>query len=64
MTSVSDDDVAAAASAGKPVIVVANSVGPLILESILSHENIVAVVWAGIAGLLSRGLTNPMKVEG
>ncbi|GME24794.1 putative beta-d-glucoside glucohydrolase protein [Neofusicoccum parvum] len=42
--------VAAAASAGKPVIVVANSVGAVILESILSHENVVAVVWAGIAG--------------
>ncbi|KAF4543146.1 Beta-d-glucoside glucohydrolase protein [Lasiodiplodia theobromae] len=42
--------VAAAASAGKPVIVVANSVGPLILENILSHENVVALVWAGIAG--------------
>lgn len=42
--------VAAAASAGKPVIVVAHSVGPIILESILSHENVVAVVWGGIAG--------------
>ncbi|KKY16468.1 putative beta-d-glucoside glucohydrolase [Diplodia seriata] len=42
--------VAAAASAGKPVIVVANSVGPLILESILGHANVVALVWAGIAG--------------
>ncbi|EKG18323.1 Glycoside hydrolase family 3 [Macrophomina phaseolina MS6] len=42
--------VRAAASAGKPVIVVAHSVGPIILEDILSHDNVVAVVWGGIAG--------------
>ncbi|EKG15351.1 Glycoside hydrolase family 3 [Macrophomina phaseolina MS6] len=40
----------AEAAAGKPVVVVAHSVGPIILESILSHENVVALVWAGLGG--------------
>ncbi|KAL2674954.1 putative beta-glucosidase L [Phyllosticta citricarpa] len=40
----------AAAAAGKPVIVVIHSVGPTLLESILSHANVVAVVWAGLPG--------------
>lgn len=37
-------------AAGKPVIVVVYSVGPVIMESILSHENVVGVVWAGLGG--------------
>lgn len=40
----------AAAAAGKPVIVVIHSVGPMLLESILSHPNVQAVVWAGLPG--------------
>lgn len=40
----------AEAAAGKPVIVVVYSVGPIIMESILSHENVVSVVWAGLGG--------------
>ncbi|KAK8173698.1 putative beta-glucosidase L [Phyllosticta citrichinensis] len=40
----------AAAAGGKPVIVVIHSVGPMLLESILSHPNVVAVVWAGLPG--------------
>ncbi|KAB2571049.1 putative beta-glucosidase L [Lasiodiplodia theobromae] len=40
----------ATAAAGKPVIVVVHSVGPVVLESVLSHENVVAVVWAGLGG--------------
>lgn len=27
-----------------------HSVGPVVLESVLSHENVVAVVWAGLGG--------------
>ncbi|KAL1643092.1 hypothetical protein SLS58_005061 [Diplodia intermedia] len=42
--------VAAAAGADKPVIVVVHAVGPVILESVLSHANVVAVVWAGLGG--------------
>ena len=34
----------------KNTIVVVHSVGPLILESILSNPNVVAIVWAGIPG--------------
>ena len=42
--------VAAVAAVNKKTIVVIHSVGPLILESILSQPNVVAVVWAGIPG--------------
>ncbi|GME26559.1 Glycoside hydrolase family 3 [Neofusicoccum parvum] len=42
--------VAAVAAAGKPVVVVAHTVGPIILEPILAHDNVVAVVWAGLGG--------------
>ncbi|OMP86911.1 putative beta-glucosidase L [Diplodia seriata] len=43
--------VASAAGGGaNPVIVVVHSVGPVILESVLSHANVVAVVWAGLGG--------------
>ncbi len=42
--------VAAAASTKTPVIVVIHSVGPLLLEKILSHKNVVAIVWAGLPG--------------
>jgi beta-glucosidase len=38
------------AMAGKPVIVVIHSVGPVILEKILAEPNVVAVVWAGLPG--------------
>ncbi|KAF2085292.1 glycoside hydrolase family 3 protein [Saccharata proteae CBS 121410] len=42
--------VAAVAAVGKPVIVVIHSVGPLILESILGNQNVMAIVWAGVPG--------------
>lgn len=42
--------VATVAATGKPTIVVIHSVGPLILEPIVSLSNVVAVVWAGIPG--------------
>ena len=42
--------VAAVAAVNKKTIVVIHSVGPLILESILSNPNVVAIVWAGIPG--------------
>ncbi|OJD36913.1 glycoside hydrolase family 3 protein [Diplodia corticola] len=42
--------VAAAAPAGAPIIVVVHSVGAVILEEVLAHENVVAVVWAGLGG--------------
>lgn len=42
--------VAAVAAVNKKTIVVIHSVGPLILESILSNRNVVAIVWAGIPG--------------
>lgn len=45
-----NDLVAAVAGVNKNTIVVIHSVGPLILESILSQPNVVAVVWAGIPG--------------
>lgn len=38
------------AKSGKPTIVVIHSVGALILETILSTPNVVAIVWAGIPG--------------
>lgn len=40
----------AQAAAGKPVVVVAHTVGPIILESVLAHDNVVALVWAGLGG--------------
>jgi len=42
--------VAAVAAVNKKTIVVIHSVGPLILETILALDNVVAVVWAGIPG--------------
>ncbi|KAH7310364.1 glycoside hydrolase family 3 protein [Rhexocercosporidium sp. MPI-PUGE-AT-0058] len=42
--------VSAVAAINKKTIVVIHSVGPLILESILSSPNVIAVVWAGIPG--------------
>ncbi|KAF2096300.1 beta-D-glucoside glucohydrolase [Rhizodiscina lignyota] len=42
--------VAAVAAVNKKTIVVIHSVGPLILESILSNKNVVGIVWAGIPG--------------
>jgi len=42
--------VKAVADVNKNTIVVIHSVGPLILESILSNPNVVAVVWAGLPG--------------
>lgn len=40
--------VAAVASANKNTIVVVHSVGPIILEPILDHPGVTAVVWAGL----------------
>ncbi|KOS20478.1 putative beta-glucosidase L [Escovopsis weberi] len=40
--------VAAAASASANVVVVVHSVGPVVLESVLAHESVRAVVWAGL----------------
>ena len=45
-----NDLVAAVAGVNNKTIVVLNSVGPVILEPILALPNVVAVVWAGIAG--------------
>ena len=45
-----NDLVAAVAAVNKKTIVVVHSVGPLILESILSSPNVVGIVWAGIPG--------------
>lgn len=45
-----NDLVAAVANTGKPTIVVVHSVGPVVLESILSNDNVVAVVWGGVPG--------------
>jgi beta-glucosidase len=45
-----NDLVAAVANTGKPTIVVAHSVGPIVLESILSNENVVAIIWGGVPG--------------
>ena len=45
-----NDLVAAVANVNNKTIVVVNSVGPVILESILALPNVVAVVWAGISG--------------
>jgi beta-glucosidase len=42
--------VQAVANVNQKTIVVIHSVGPLILETILSLSNVVAVVWAGIPG--------------
>lgn len=42
--------VAAAAAQSDNVIVVIHSVGPLIMESILSNPSVKAIVWAGIPG--------------
>lgn len=42
--------VQAVANVNKNTIVVVNSVGPLILESILALPNVQAIVWAGISG--------------
>ncbi|PVH77153.1 glycoside hydrolase family 3 protein [Cadophora sp. DSE1049] len=42
--------VAAVAAVNKKTIIVIHSVGPLILEPILSSPNVIAVVWAGIPG--------------
>ena len=42
--------VTAVANVNKNTIVVIHSVGPLILETILALDNVVAVVWAGIPG--------------
>ena len=41
---------AAVANVNKKTIVVVNSVGPVILESILALPNVTAVVWAGVSG--------------
>ncbi|KAL1589534.1 hypothetical protein WHR41_01606 [Cladosporium halotolerans] len=45
-----NDLVKAVAAVNKNTIVVVNSVGPIILESILSNANVQAIVWAGLAG--------------
>ncbi|MCJ1240220.1 hypothetical protein MMC14_008220 [Varicellaria rhodocarpa] len=45
-----NDLVAAVANVDKKTIVVVNSVGPVILESILTLPNVAAVVWAGVSG--------------
>ncbi|KAL5316134.1 hypothetical protein ACEPPN_017012 [Leptodophora sp. 'Broadleaf-Isolate-01'] len=42
--------VSAVSAINKKTIVVIHSVGPLILEPILSSPNVIAVVWAGIPG--------------
>ncbi|KAL4966684.1 beta-glucosidase [Aspergillus stella-maris] len=42
--------VQAVAQTGVPTIVVVHSVGPIILETILSEPNVVAIVWAGLPG--------------
>lgn len=42
--------VQAVANVNKNTIVVVNSVGPLILESILALPNVQAIVWAGVSG--------------
>lgn len=42
--------VEAVAQAGKPTVVVVNTVGVIILERILAQPNVVAVVWAGLGG--------------
>jgi len=47
--------VAAVAAAGKPTVVVVHSVGPILLEKILSNENVKAIVWAGLPGQESGG---------
>jgi beta-glucosidase len=45
-----NDLVAAVAGANDNTIVVVHSVGPLVLESILSHSGVKAIVWAGLPG--------------
>ncbi|KAF2763584.1 putative beta-glucosidase L [Pseudovirgaria hyperparasitica] len=45
-----NDLVEAVAAVNKKTIVVVNSVGPIILETILAQPNVLAIVWAGIAG--------------
>ena len=45
-----NDLVAAVAKVNKKVVVVVHSVGPIILESVLSNANVLAVVWAGLPG--------------
>ncbi|KAL4932565.1 beta-glucosidase [Aspergillus undulatus] len=42
--------VQAVAQTGVPTIVVAHSVGPIILETILAEPNVVGIVWAGLPG--------------
>ncbi|KAF2674079.1 putative beta-glucosidase L [Microthyrium microscopicum] len=45
-----NDLVSAVAKAGKPIIVVVHSVGPILLEKILALSNVKAIVWAGLPG--------------
>lgn len=47
LTVVRNDLVKAVAAVNKNTIVVVHSVGPIILESILSNANVQAIVWAG-----------------
>lgn len=47
LTDTSNDLVKAVAAVNKNTIVVVHSVGPIILESILSNANVQAIVWAG-----------------
>ncbi|KAL4912659.1 glycoside hydrolase superfamily [Aspergillus aurantiobrunneus] len=42
--------VQAVAQTNTPTIVVAHSVGPIVLETILAEPNVVAIVWAGLGG--------------
>ena len=45
-----DDLVLAVAAQNKNTIVVVNSVGPIIVDKWVDHENVTAVVWAGLQG--------------
>ena len=45
-----DDLVAAVAEANANTIVVVHSVGPIVMESWIELESVVAVVWAGLGG--------------
>ncbi|KAF6749518.1 cellulose-binding beta-glucosidase [Ephemerocybe angulata] len=45
-----DDLVLAVAAQNNNTIVVVNSVGPLIIDRWVEHENVTAVVWAGLQG--------------
>lgn len=47
LTWLRNDLVKAVATVNKNTIVVVHSVGPIILESILSNPNVQAIVWAG-----------------